>query len=334
MARLSDGSDRGSDRGRVWGSDQCQELGRGTDRRGQMILITGFALAVAFVTLALVLNSVVFTGNLATSSESAAASEAITYRADVSAGAERMIAFVNEHNTSSYSELEDNLEVNMDNVSDMLLRHRVSEGQIVDGRIDTTYDGTWIKQTNSSRNFTNVNGTPEWELVDNADGARSFRIHINDGNSLDLLSDAPFTVIASNGSSNWRLNVSEDAVTGATVSVRRADGSEIECNSPVLSDFWINVSEGTVAGSECEGLAFGDQLGAILDVEYRNAHNVNGTYRLMVNKSEGSVDSSDYSTTGSPFTEPAIYGLRLNVTYESDRVEYEADPRVVPGETE
>jgi hypothetical protein len=112
---------------------------------------------------------------------------------------------------------------------------------------------------------------------------------------------------------------------------RRSSSAE---PTPVLSDFWINVSEGTVAGNECEGLAFGDQLGTITSVEYGNADNIEGTYRLMTNKSKGSVGSSDYSATDSPFTEPAVYGLRLNVTYESDRVEYETDPKVIPGETE
>jgi hypothetical protein len=321
VARLNDGSDR------------RREHREGTDRRGQMILITGFALAVAFVTLALVLNSVVFTGNLATSSESAAASEAITYRADVTTGAERVIAFVNEHNTSSYSELNASLEADMDNVSNLLLRHRITEGEVVDGQVDARFRGTWIKQTNSSRNFTNVGGDTKWTLFANSNGARSFRIHVTDDTSLQLLNNDPFNVTARDGASEWRLNVT-DAASGSKVFVRRADGSEIECDVPVLSDFWINVSEGTVAGNECEGLAFGDQLGTITSVEYGNADNIEGTYRLMTNKSKGSVGSSDYSATDSPFTEPAVYGLRLNVTYESDRVEYETDPKVIPGETE
>lgn len=327
--------DGGSDRDQRWGRNPNPEQRVEGDRRGQIILITGFALAVTFVALALVLNSVIFTENLATRSESAASSEAITYRADVSAGAERVIAFVNEHNTSSYSELEDNLEADLDNVSDLMLRHGVTEGQVVDGEVAATFRGTWIKQTNSSRNFTNVNGDAEWTLFANSNGARSFRIRVTDGSELQLLSGVPFNVTASDGASDWRLNVTEDATGNATVFVRRADGSEIECDAPVLSDFWINVSEGTVNGTECKGLAFGGQLDAISSVEFNNADNIEGTYRLMANKSEGSVGSADYDTTGgSPFTEPAIYGLRLNVTYESDRLEYQTERRIVPGETE
>jgi len=301
-------------------------------RRGQMILLTGFALAVAFVGLALVLNSVIFTENLATRSESGASSEAITYRADAAAGTERLIAYANEHNTSSYTELEDNLETDVGNLSALLLRHRVAEGQVADSELDATFRGTWIKQTNSTRNFTNVGRDAEWTLVNGADGARAFRIQVTDGSELNLLTGSPFNVTATDGTETWRLNVTENTAGDATVHVRRADGSEISCDASVLSDFWINVSEGTVAGSECEGLDFGGKLDGITSVEFGNADNVEGTYRLIANKSKSSVSSSDYNTTGgSPFTERAIYGVGLHVTYESDRLEYGTDVRVVPG---
>jgi hypothetical protein len=65
-------------------------------------------LAVAFVGLALVLNSVIYTENLATRSEAAKASDAAKVHIDMVNGTERIISYTNENNDSSYARLRAN----------------------------------------------------------------------------------------------------------------------------------------------------------------------------------------------------------------------------------
>ncbi len=335
--------------------------------RGQIILVTGFALAVSFVALALVLNSVIYTENLATRSEAAKASDAVKVKSDMVDATAAIISHVNEYNASggtNYETLVERVRIGLTNTTQYARGYQVTNGQAVDATLVATDEGTWINQSFASRNFTDKTYDPDWTLVDDADGARNLRLHVTDpdaientGNisaspSVDDLDDLHnFTIVAEDTSgATWTMEiVHEDnnelslSESGYVVSVVDGDGDRRTCD--VLDDtggvdsFWVNVSAGTFNGTECRALRFGEDIGPTSDLRFRNSNNVNGTYRVLVNESESAVrDGSTYNAPGSsgppPITDTAIYGAKIFVEYEEQRMVYETDARVVPGETD
>jgi hypothetical protein len=312
-------------------------------RRGQILLITGFALAVAFIGLALVLNSVIFTENLATRSESTTTSDAITHANSIEDAAEGLVEYVNTYNTtnsSSYDSVGQNLTRGFENVSTVATQHQLYDGRVVNDTLLRYDNGTVIRQTNESRSFTDDDGTREWEPIgSNANDVRKFRIHVFDaGDELDGSDDTPFNVTLTDTSGQeWRMNISENpGLPGLTtdhfVGVETPGGG-YTCEATDLDEFWVNVSAGTVAGSECPDFDFAEGLSTIDEIEFNNGEDINGTYRLLVNKSFGSVNSGPYATgTGQPYIQPAVYAADIRVAYNSRVTSYETDLRVVPGE--
>lgn len=322
------------------------------DRRGQVLLVTGFALAVTFVGLALVFNSVIYTENLATRSESTTTTDPISHAASLQSGSERLVTAVNElnaSNTSRYAQVEQNFTWAFENMTDIMMNHQLGDGQVVADEFSfpNRYRATVLHQVDDERNFSNANREPDWTLVSGAEGARSLRIFVssesqlegNDNVGLVEPGGEPFNMTVRGNGDTWRLNVSDDPrgllTSGDTlVGVKTADGDHVTCGAP-NPPFWINVSAGTVDGTECAGLDFAEGLAPIEEIEFNNASNVNGSYRLLVNRSNNSVgiDQSNYGQLpDKPSTEPGIWGVDLTVDYESDVLRYVREIRAVPGE--
>ncbi|MFB6178315.1 MAG: hypothetical protein ABEI77_01165 [Halorientalis sp.] len=320
--------------------------------RGQIILVTGFALAVSFVALALVLNSVIYTENLATRSESAKASDAVTAKSDMVEATEAIIKYVNDHNASgasSYDPLREQVQLGVNNTTQYARRFRVVSGQAVNATLVATDEGTWINQSHTERNFTDAQGNTTWTLVNDTTGVRRFSMNLTDLSKLADKSDSTeqnFTVAVRNQSASpktWTLAVFHDDTKGTyNVSVATGGTYQSHCNvtASSVTHFWVNVTQGTVNGTSCRPLRFAAGMGSTYDVSYLHSDNVFGTYQLLVNKTIGDVRSTDdttYNATGAlkpPITDRAIYGAKLLVAYQSQHVEYQTDAQVHPGEND
>jgi hypothetical protein len=324
------------------------------DRRGQVLLVTGFALAVTFVGLALVFNSVIYTENLATRSESTTTTDPVSHAESLRSGTERLVGAVNEmnaSNTSNYAQVETNFTWAFENMTAIMTKHQLGDGQVVadEFAFPNRYRATVIHQVDEERNFSNADRERDWTLVSGAEGARGLRVFVgaesllegNDTPGTTEPDSEPFNVTVRGGGDTWRLNVSSDprslSSDATLVGVRTTADEHVTCGAPdpTTDPFWINVSEGTVDGTECAGLDFAGGLDAIEDIEFNNASNVNGTYRLVVNRSNNSagIDQSNYGQLpAEPSTEPGIWGVDLTVDYESDVLRYVREMRAVPGE--
>lgn len=306
--------------------------------RGQILLVTAFALAVAFVGLAIVLNSVIFTENLATRSETTTTSDAIGHSRSVEVGVEEVIRFVNEHNTSgadNYGPVERNLTNGVENISEVEARHQLIDGQVTnDTLLLPFYNGTWVKQTDRSRDFTNDQGATKWSVMNTTSGAdaRSFELLMTDLGVLNSLGSGPFRVTAEDGTGDtWEMEVGNSEVRYTD-----ANGNTNTCSYNLASSaVLVNVSAGTVDNSTCAGLDFGGDLERTENVTFYNADKAQGTYQLLLNKSREDVDTAgkDYDTTGGdPFTEPAVYGAKIRVEYERRGLTYETVVEAQPGD--
>jgi hypothetical protein len=83
---------------------------RHSHSRGQLILLTAFALGAIFLGLALIANSAIFTENLATRNENVESTDALEYRYSVTQATGEIVAFANEYNHTSHDEITANVE--------------------------------------------------------------------------------------------------------------------------------------------------------------------------------------------------------------------------------
>jgi len=311
--------------------------------RAQLILFVGFTLAVVFVALAFLLNSVIFTENLATRSEAARTSNAIAVSDDVERGVVSVVDYANEHNTSSYSEVEGELEDGTGNIERLLGRQQLSNDAVVSVTFTSYNKATWVNQSYQERNFTDKSGRDAWVLVDSANDTREFRINVTNTSRLESTavgSPRFFTVTATDGTSDeWTMEIYHNVTGTDEYEVEVVDGNGITrtCNVPGGRDtFWVNVSDGTMGGDECRALRFGENISAVEKVDFNNGDNIEGTYRLLVGKEEENVNSAPYNTTGSPPAPPilssAAWNATVHVEYETGTLTFETEVHAAPGE--
>lgn len=315
--------------------------------RAQLLLLAGFALAAVFVAFAFLLNSVIYTENLATRGEGSRATHAIAVTNDAATGTEAVIGYANEHNTTDYGSLDTELRAGIGNLERLIRAQQLADGGVVSVSHVSHRRGTWINQSYQSRNFTDRNFDEDWMLFTDADGARAFRIHVTNPDDLQDIDTADttlnFTVTATDGTEVWEMEVYHDngGILGLPVGdsyvaeVTDGDGNTGYCSvDDSVDTFWINVSAGTFAGEECNALQFGAGVPTVEQVDFDNGGNMNGTYRLMAARDEGLVVSSPYNATGSPppITTPAIYNATIRVSYDTGTLTYETERKAEPGE--
>ena len=307
--------------------------------RGQLLLVTAISLAVLFVTLALVMNTVIYTENLATrSSKVAGGSEAVGYRSAVEAGIGGLITHVNYHNNTSHADLQSNLTTGVEDWTNATGKLYAQSGTVVNASLLSTENGTRIEQDGADRDFTNASESKnDWTLASNVNDTREFRINVTDDDHLEDFGDGDgFGVVVDDGSNTWRVNVTDNG--GTKVGIENGTGDEFVCS--VASDEpWINVTAGTVAGEECDGLDFAEGLTVPYSISFENGDNINGTYTLVVTNESLASNPGIHSHvnddgSGSPYVTPATYSARIELVYQSPRLFFNTSVRVAPGEAD
>jgi len=323
--------------------------------RGQIILVTGFALAVAFVGLALVLNSVIYTENLATRSEAAKASDAAKVHIDMVNGTERIISYTNTNNNSSYARLHANATASMDSMGELTTQLQATSAQAVSVELVEYYNGTRIEQTNNTRNFTaaDSSNSEDWEVVSDIGDVDTIELGITEMKTDDAMpgdGGSPFELVASDSSgSTWTMRINNDETPGSPtdtiepptdddnthlLTITTPDGEVMNQNIPNASV--INVTNGSINGDPYPNLNFGEGIGPVTSIEYRNGQNIlKGNYTVFVqNETDGNEDiaTSDFAdTTDGPFFERLIYNATVNIEYEEGRMTYATNVTRGPG---
>ncbi|WP_229109696.1 DUF7261 family protein [Halapricum desulfuricans] len=302
----------------------------GSASRGQVMLIAGFVLAVAFLAVAVMLNAVIYSENLATRDEDARGAEAIAYRADMVDGAEQLIEYANA-NRSTFANRTGEFNESARSMYNSTALLQSTDGIATDLAVTGVTRGTFIGQFNASRDLRNASGDPDWKLADDVKGTRAFRINITDQDALEDGAGNRFTVRVTDGNT-WSAEIYDDG-GNTTVDVDGA-GSCTVGSTPE-----IDLTAGTVDGSPCEALAFGEDVSAPYSIEFENADAIAGNYSLVVNSTEYEDDNYDgtnyHNDRDSPFVDDeAIYAATLRLRHESPDHVYATDATVVPGEND
>lgn len=326
--------------------------------RGQLILVAGFALAVVFVALALILNAAIFTGNLATSGENTEGTDALAYRQSVQTDVGEFVAYANDVNRSGYSDLEENVSEAVTDLSRVQARQLVGTGRTANFTVVAHTDGSRIVHNTSGggSNFDDPGDPPatitsNWTVADGFDNARKFRINVSGTNSLNAPGNEPFRIGVYDSSGDplltdpdWWMNVSSPSSGEVQVTVHNGSGSDQTCTRTIGSpasdteDFWINVTDGTINGTECDAMVFAENVGTIQELRYASGSAITGNYSIIVDTTGPATDTATnydyYDDDTGVESEKVLYSVTVELVYRTPELFYRTDIRVAPGETD
>ena len=311
--------------------------------RGQIILIAAFAMAVTFVTLALVVNSAIFTENLASRGETSGSDDALLVRHEVETATGSAIAYANTHNETSTDTLAESLRASVRNISAVTTEQHATGGKVVTVEGPTTIEnGTRIRdESPGGSTFENatVSGATktDWRVASGIAETRAYRMNVSGVNRTDNFGDSSvdqFEVVVDDGTDTWRMNVTRDDSTNEyKIGIENATGDQGVCAVDDAVDYFhVDLTAGLVGGEPCPALSFAEGLSTPYDVDYRQGDEVTGNYSLVVN--DESVSGDNFGSAGSddPYQTPAIYAATVTYRYDGPDLTYETTVRAAPGE--
>jgi hypothetical protein len=315
--------------------------------RAQLFLVGGLALAVIFIVLAVLLNTAIYTGNIATRDPGPGSGEIMEYERAATSMANHTIVAVNEENNSSYSALRSSFRGTVTDWSDAAAVH--SSMRLVDAHVSTstTQRGTKIGQDNRD-DFTDDNGNDDWTVANNTT-ARAFRMNVSQPSLVDITSALGLTdsfyVGFDNGTSEWKAYVYQEGGTNVSVDVEDPSGTQIgdtcTADAGTNNHVVIQLSTAQVGDQSCP--AFTQLFRNVSDpytVTYNNTESatdderINGTYSVVVDRPTDDLATGADDSSGEPYAAPALYSADLQVTYRSPSVFYRTEIRVAPEETD
>lgn len=308
-----------------------------TDERGQLILVSGLLMTVGLVALVLLVNTVIYTENLATRGVDVRGHEALSVQNTTIEAISEFVPTENRNDFTSQSGVETAVSRDIDRYEELLLRQHAVGGTETRVENVTLHEGRLLRQTDADRRLTNESSVEEdWTLVTNAERIRGYDIRLTNVTE-DTPGDAFQLRVSGSGGKQWRLYAYDSG--GLTISVK--NGSEPVttgiCSTAYSStDVTIDVTAGTINGTNCPPLRFATNVSAPYDIAYANGRAANGTYNLTVNTSAGaSVETNHFngpSSPTSPYWVHAVYSVDAEIYYESPVVTYRMEFRVAPGE--
>jgi len=302
--------------------------------RGQLILVTALALAAIFLGLAVIVNSAIFTENLATRNENVESTEALEYRHSVTQYMGEVVEFANEHNHSSHATIRDNV---TDGTVDAELYTSIQQAEDGVGlslSFSSYTDGARIFQNDGSTFENNESTTGDWDLATDIDNTRAFEFEITTPDD--------FRVVADNGSDTWTLNIDASA---EEITVDSPSSSPVTCDYTTLESF--DITAGTINESPCPALIdnrdgkstrLADAFDDDYTIRFEQGTGIQGNYSLVIdNSSVSRIRDSDYAAVDGPgtgpYVRPAMYSARFDLEYQTQRVLYETEIVVAPGES-
>ncbi|WP_235681715.1 DUF7261 family protein [Halorubrum salinarum] len=306
--------------------------------RGQIILITGLTLAVLFVAVVLLLNTVIYTENLATRGVDAGGAEAVEFR---DGSVEDLAGILyREHRNGSANATAPFL-ASAERYGRTVGGLRARDGVVADVRVNasTVDSGHFIAQNETDAGFRNMTApdgtTADWTVAGGVNRTRNYRLTV-DSTSVATSAGAAFTVVADGAGGNWSVSLSNDAADAIDVTVRNETDTVSET---FLHDSGENVTidltAGTVDGQRfpalvwAEGVQNGSEPYDSYDVRYENGTEARGTYHLVVDERDGTSPLTDSSR---PYVVEGIYSVEVEVLHRTPGLTYGDTVRLAPGE--
>lgn len=294
-------------------------------RRGQLLLVGAFGLAVLLLVLAGVLNTVTYTESLATQEgDLHGGRDVAVFQSDANRTARDLVGRANANESMDVAAKKSAVERGLEDWGDATSRHHAVDATGASVTVLAVRGGDRITQE-SEGSFVSADGADDWTLATSASETRDFQLVVDRASLASERCDnaSCFELVVNGSSEAWRVAVNRTAVV--------VDGAGSGGTCPVDSDqVRINVTAGTVDGEACAPLAFVDGL-SDYRIEYRNGSQAAGVYRLTTT---GSAVSSNLNADAAPTSEPVVYDVTFRVTYRTPELDYETELRVTGGESD
>ncbi|WP_192813789.1 MULTISPECIES: DUF7261 family protein [Halorubrum] len=309
--------------------------------RAQIILITGLTLAVLFVAVVLLLNTVIYTENLATRGTDAGGAEAIEFRDDA---VDDLAGILHrEHRNASDGDVLDDFDESAGTYGRTVAGLRARDGVIANVSVNrSTVDrGYFVAQNETESGFRNMTApdgtTANWTVAGGVTRTRNYRMTV-DPDDLSSSPDPVFTVVAdgTDGGTNetWSASLSAGSGDNLTVTVDDGDGS------PATESFEpgpggnhaVDFTGGTVNGVPFDALVWADGVQTGSDpygLRYENGTAATGTYHLVVDDRDGGASPDRPSR---PYVADAVYSVYVELTHRTPELTYGDAVRLAPGE--
>jgi len=335
MADVNSGPD-----GRERWTTEDENDGRDRDRdRGQLILVTGLAVAVTLVALVLLLNTVIYTQNLATRGTGVEHGEAVAFRGQATSGVGEVVDAENRAGYDDWETVEENVTAAVERYDNLSTRYSAERGTIADVEEGTLSlsEGTILHQTDDSRSFRSAGGGADWQLAENVSAVRRFRATV----SGEDLSDDPsgaFTVRLVGESDTREFYLYNDSADAIAVSNDPDESPPDGCTASG-PEATVDLTAGTVGGTDCPELDFPTESDEY-NVTFENGAEATGTYELTVGLPPGDskVKTDEFADPGDDDSSPrwghAVYDAAFDVHFETPTLEFHTRVRVAPGEPE
>lgn len=317
--------------------------------RAQLMLIAGLGLAALLVMLALVLNAVIYTENVASRDAEARDSlEVLRYEHDAVATTHELLIAENEPGTNkTHTSIRANVTRQLGTWSNATAQHAARDAAVVSVSLNesASVDGTRIVQT-TERNLTNAGGTPGWSPLTDATAISRFVMTIDredlvtvtesDPSLQNLTDQNVFSVTVENPTDRYRIFI-YDAPTGQRVEIQTEHPSGtlgLACSTlapTASSTVSIDFLNATVNGDDCEALPDMRNLTGAVTVTITNGDNAHGTYELIGNRDAFDGDINTIVGTD-PYGEPVLYAAVIDIRYATPTLTFvNANVRVSGG---
>lgn len=312
------------------------------DRRGQLFLIGALMLAIAFVALTMLLNTAIYTENMAARGETVGGTDIAEFVNDAHTQAEEMMGYANYRSDASSKET---AFIRMSNDWDELLKEEYgSRGILARVGVVATTPGEWGAQTeraNYSAHHNEQNNDSRWHVIQSTSDVRNFTVtpYVD---SLNTSSGEALTVEfeEDGGGHIGDVYIYQDSPDTAQVDVVLVDGTTASCTAEEAADgtVTVDITRATAGGEDCSALELLFPIDGQFNVFYDNVDSGEGYWHATIPDSgwfgtgQGGVE---IDTADEYEREPnAIYSATVAVTYVDSERTYKEAHRVAPGEPE
>jgi hypothetical protein len=304
--------------------------------RGQLILVAGLTVAVILVMLVLLLNTVIYTENLATRGIDSGAGDAIEYRATVVGSVEELVERENEHYDAG-DPPEVGVEVGVGMIDETLSERYLGRSTIAEVRsfnvvADESSPRIW---QNESRVLTDAEGRSDWTVMTEATEFDRFEMTVTPDEYTE--NEAPFRIDVD----DWSMEIDVVEVTvgeeGNTVTEERIvvtiEGEETSIHQyePGAAPLEIDLAGGSI---EADNGSEHDEIEPPTPdrdpLRYENGDRVTGTFELHATGTQNGSDLTEYDGGSSegPYYTYTVESVDLTIHYETSQLRFVTEETV------
>lgn len=313
-------------------------LNQATSERGQLILVAAVVLAVTFVGLALVVNSVIFSENLATRGDVPGSSEALDTRYEVTQTVGTIMTAVHRDDDPRLDDIQEG-------IGDIRIQgglQQARSGRVVDLSYVSHEAGQRLAQDNVSQ-LNSTDGDADWTLAEGVDTTRDVRFNFTEVNSEFKLVAEENNPLEPDDPTFWNMTVAPNENITVELNETGTSSETYECAGTSDAQF-VDVTGATVDGERCQALErngtgaptwFGtgtgiNEDGETFDISFEGSDDVNGTYSMIILGGGGlSLDLDEFANDSD---DEIYYSITVDYRFVTHEVRYETEVEVAPGE--